>query len=301
MQNLSTLNQNTISFEFSQKDDFKKSKYIDKKQIDIILNTGELIKIITSKQIDSTNNAAKRYIKNIDKNNNRGLVNNIDDRLIVFAADIQTEGRGRRGNKWLSSNKQSLSVSFLTAVNDDIENLPPITAAAALALKNTFENFNFNTIIKWPNDILVNNKKIAGILSELVLSQKEKPYLIIGCGINLNNKNLAKTIDKKATSYYKETGNKLDKNIFLVELIKNINYYIDEYFSGKSKMIIDKWKKSLNIISKKVVLIHQDVHFEVLIKDILDNGEILAELKDGSLKKFQSYNTSLKYTSYDNN
>jgi BirA family biotin operon repressor/biotin-[acetyl-CoA-carboxylase] ligase len=301
MQNLSTLNQNTISFEFSQKDDFKKSKYIDKKQIDIILNTGELIKIITSKQIDSTNNAAKRYIKNIDKNNNRGLVNNIDDRLIVFAADIQTEGRGRRGNKWLSSNKQSLSVSFLTAVNDDIENLPPITAAAALALKNTFENFNFNTIIKWPNDILVNNKKIAGILSELVLSQKEKPYLIIGCGINLNNKNLAKTIDKKATSYYKETGNKLDKNIFLVELIKNINYYIDEYFSGKSKMIIDKWKKSLNIISKKVVLIHQDVHFEVLIKDILDNGEILAELKDGSLKKFRSYNTSLKYTSYDNN
>jgi BirA family biotin operon repressor/biotin-[acetyl-CoA-carboxylase] ligase len=300
MQNLSTLNQNTIFFEFSNRDDFEKSSHINKKQIDIILNKGKFIKIFTLNQIDSTNNEAKRYIKNIDKNNNTEMVNHLDDSLFVFAADIQTEGRGRRGNKWLSSNKQSLSVSFLTAVNDDMENLPPITAAAALALKNTFENFNLNTIIKWPNDILVNNKKIAGILSELVLSQKENPYLIIGCGMNLNNKNFVKKIDKKATSYYKETGVELDKNIFLVELIKNINYYIDEYFSGKRKKIIKKWKRNLNIISKHAVLIHKGTYYDVLIKDVLDNGEILAELKDGSLKKFQSYNTSFKYTSYNN-
>ncbi len=300
MQNLSTLNQNTIFFELSNRDYFKKSSRIDKKQIDIILNKGKFIKIFTLNKIDSTNNEAKRYIENIDKNNKTEMVNHLDDSLFVFAADIQTEGRGRRGNKWLSSNKQSLSVSFLTAVNDDMENLPPITAAAALALKNTFENFNLNTIIKWPNDILVNNKKIAGILSELVLSQKENAYLIIGCGMNLNNEKFAKKIDKKATSYYKETGVELDKNIFLVELIKNINYYIDQYFSGKRKKIIKKWKRNLNIISKHAVLIHKGTNYDVFIKDVSDNGEIIAELKDGSVKKFQSYNTSFKYTSYNN-
>lgn len=301
MQNLSRLDQKTIFSEFSQRDDFKKRKKIDKKQSEIILNNNKSIRIITIDKIDSTNNEAKRFIKKNCRNNHKNFKNNRDGKLFVFAADIQTKGRGRRGSGWLSANKQSLSVSFLTSVNDKIDDLPPITGAAALAVKNTFKSFNLDTMIKWPNDIIVNNKKIAGILSELLLPQKNKAYLIIGCGINLNNRKFIENINKKATSYYKETGTEINKNIFLVELINNIGYYISNYFSGEKNKIIKKWKNDLNIISKNAVLIHKGINYDVFIKDILDNGEILAELEDGSIKKFQSYNTSFKYTNFDNN
>jgi BirA family biotin operon repressor/biotin-[acetyl-CoA-carboxylase] ligase len=301
MQNSSRLDQKIITSEFSRRDNFKKKKKIDEKQSEIILDNSKSIRIITIDKIDSTNNEAKRYVKNICKNNHRNLQNKKDDKLFVFAADIQTKGRGRRGNDWFSANKQSLSVSFLTSVNDNIEDLPPITAAAALAVKNTFENFNLDTVIKWPNDIIVKSKKIAGILSELLLPQKNKAYLVIGCGLNLNNKRFIENINEKATSYYKEKGVEINKNIFLVELINNINYYINKYFSGEKKKIVEKWKNDMNIISKNAVLAHNGINYDVFIKDILDNGEIVAELEDGSIKKFQSYNTSFKYTNFDNN
>lgn len=300
MQNLSKLNQNMIYNEICRRDELEKFNKIDEKEFEIITNEERQIKILTLDSVDSTNNTAKKYIEKINEEN-KDSKNIRDNKLYVFAANIQTKGRGRRGNNWLSANEESLSVSFLTKVNDNIKNLPPITAAAALAVSNTLNEFNLRTNIKWPNDVLVKDKKIAGILSELILADKNNAYVVIGCGINLNNKSFAEEISQKATSYFKETGSELDKNIFLVEFIENMDYYINRYFSNKREEIIKIWKENLNIISKKAKLIHQGKIYKVFIKDVLNSGEIIAELEDGSLKKFQSSNTSFKYNSNENN
>lgn len=245
--------------------------------------------------VDSTNNQAKNYI-----NNSSSKLERINqDNLIVFAADSQLAGRGRRGHNWLSKDPASIAVSFLFKAEANINKIPQITAAAALAVKETFDLFDLKTVLKWPNDILVDNKKICGILSELVLNKEKEIFIIVGCGINLNNNDFDSEIQKIATSYYLEKDKKINKNIFMARLIEKIKFYFDNYLSGSRKQIINQWKKVLNLTGKKIDLTYSGKKETVLIKEIMDSGDLLVEFTDGRQKKVQSSNTSLNYQSLD--
>lgn len=241
---------------------------------------------------DSTNDQAKDYLKKLNKNSDM-MYNNLG----VFAADIQKKGRGRRGHSWFSGDTDGIAVSFLFELRDDLAQIQLITAAAALAINESFEKFNLKTDIKWPNDILAADKKIAGILAELVIAENEKTFIIIGCGINLNNSVFNNTINNLATSYYLEKKEKLDKNLFLSELIKKINYYLNYYFEGGKNHIIETWKKNLNLIGKKIDFTYKNDSYTGQIKKILKNGDLLIQLNDGQEKQLDSLNTSLDYKS----
>lgn len=242
--------------------------------------------------VDSTNNQAKKFINELKEEHKFN-----DKKIFVFAADKQYAGRGRRGHNWFSNQSASLAVSFLFKTKDNLEQIPQITAAAGLAVKQTFKKFCLEGKLKWPNDILIKGKKISGILSELIFSESKESYLIIGCGINLNNNSFSPEIEKIATSYYLETRKKINKNLFLAELTKNMDYYIRAYFNGKRKMIIDKWKSELDLIGKKIDLIHKGKEYTVTIKDIFDSGELRVVFGNGQESKLQSLNTSLNYQS----
>lgn len=242
--------------------------------------------------VDSTNNQAKKFINELKEEHKFN-----DKKIFVFAADKQYAGRGRRGHNWFSNQPASLAVSFLFKTKDNLEQIPQITAAAGLAVKQTFKKFCLEGKLKWPNDILIKGKKISGILSELIFSESKESYLIIGCGINLNNNSFSPEIEKIATSYYLETRKKINKNLFLAELTKNMDYYIRAYFNGKRKMIIDKWKSELDLIGKKIDLIHKGKEYTVTIKDIFDSGELRVVFGNGQESKLQSLNTSLNYQS----
>ncbi len=279
-----------------------------------LLEKGKL-RIFIYDEVGSTNDRAKQFVqesgekekrlKSLKKDFNlentdlkisreQALQNSA---LYVFAADRQISGRGRRGKSWLSDDQKSLSVSFLFPAEAEIEKIPQITAAAALAVRDSLLNFNLDTVIKWPNDILAGGKKLAGILSELTFTKEKQAYVVIGCGINLNNLDFADQIKDIATSYYLETGKKIDKNFFLAELIKNIHYYKTIYLNKGREEVIAEWKKELNLEGKKLEVVHEGENKKIFVKDILDNGEILAEFEDGTVKKLASFNTSIKYSS----
>jgi BirA family biotin operon repressor/biotin-[acetyl-CoA-carboxylase] ligase len=243
--------------------------------------------------IDSTNNQAKKFVQKKEAEKK----NNFSEQLIVFAADQQLAGRGRRGHSWLSDDPASIAVSFLMQTKKNIEQIPQITAAAALAVKETFDFFKLKTKIKWPNDILVKNKKICGILSELIFDIEKNAYVIIGCGINLNNTAFSSEIDKIASSYYLEKNKKIDKNIFLAKLIEKMNFYLINYLSGSREMIIATWKKELNLVGKKIDFNYKNKIFTGIIEDVLESGELLMLFDNGQQKKLQSLNTSLNYQS----
>lgn len=243
--------------------------------------------------IDSTNNQAKEFAQKSQQKNDEFL----NDEIIVFAADSQLAGRGRRGRSWLSSDPASMAVSFLFQAKNNIDKIPQITAAAALAVKETFESFDLKTKLKWPNDILVNNKKICGILSELVFDPKKGAFVVIGCGINLNNTVFSSEIGEIATSYYLEKNKKVDKNIFLAELIEKMDYYLKNYLSGSREMIITSWKKELNLVGKRIDFNFKNKEYTGVIKDVLNSGELLVAFDNGKHKELQSANTSLDYQS----
>jgi len=272
MENLNFFNQNKI------KNSLKQSLF-------------QKISLKLFESIDSTNNQAKEFVQK-----SRDQKNESKD-LIIFAADSQLTGRGRRGHSWSSSDPASIAVSFLFQAKNNIDQIPQITAAAALAVKETFEFFDLKTNLKWPNDILVNNKKICGILSELVFDAKKEAFVVIGCGINLNNTAFSSEIEKIATSYYLEKNIKVNKNIFLAKLIEKINFYIKKYLSGSRDMILARWKKELKLVGKKIDFDFKNSNYTGVIKDVLDSGELLVVFDNGQTKKLQSVNTSLDYQS----
>lgn len=242
-------------------------------------------------ELDSTNNEAKRFV-----NNN---IIKTENKLFVFAADVQNKGRGRRGKIWLSNDPASIAVTFLFEIKKDFDKIAQITAAAALAVYETLSFFALNPKIKWPNDILIENKKIAGILSELIFNRNEKSYVLIGCGLNLNNDKFDSEIKDIATSYYLAKKKKIDKNRFLAKLIENIDYYIRFYLEKNRNKIIKEWKNKLSLKNKKIKLDYKNKKHFVYIKDVLDSGELLVVFENGVEKKLKSLNTSLDYQSLE--
>jgi BirA family biotin operon repressor/biotin-[acetyl-CoA-carboxylase] ligase len=243
--------------------------------------------------IDSTNTQAKKLVKK-----NKAVPNNLlNNKLIVLAADSQLAGRGRRGHSWFSNDPASIAVSFLLQAKNEIEQLPQITAAAALAVKDCFDFFNLKVEIKWPNDILINNKKICGILSELIFDLEKNAYLIIGCGVNLNNEEFSSEIEELATSYYLERNEKIDKNLFLAKLIEKMNSYLFKYLNESREKIISDWKSELNLVGRKIDFDYKNKSYTGIIEDVLESGELLMTFENGQQKKLQSLNTSLNYQS----
>lgn len=141
---------------------------------------------------------------------------------MVILAEIQTNGRGQRGATWQSEDAKNLLLSIYLEHKDlEISKQESLTHFISLGLSNTLLHFGISNHIKWPNDILVGSKKIAGILIENQLRSSKINTSIIGVGINI----LQTTFDfKGSTSVSLESKTPITKENFLSELIKQLNH-----------------------------------------------------------------------------
>ncbi len=156
--------------------------------------------------VDSTNSYLKRIIKE-----------NEPPKGLSVMAKCQTSGRGRLGRSWLSAEGDTLCMSICVK-NTYCEGF---TLLAALAVYDALKFFCIDRKlqVKWPNDIICENKKLCGILCERV-----NEYTIIGIGINVNDKSFATEIENKATSLYLLSGNKND----VKEIFKAVNKALED-------------------------------------------------------------------------
>mgnify|MGYP001179768679 FL=1 len=154
-------------------------------------------KIFKFKKVNSTNNTAIRIIKN----------SNFDYGMII--SDIQNNGRGQYGKKWISF-KGNLFVSFFFRLENLTVSLKKLTQINCLLVKKLLSiYYKKKILIKKPNDILINKKKICGILQETIF-KSNKRYLIVGIGINLVKSPYIKSYP--TTNLYELLGKKLSKN-----------------------------------------------------------------------------------------
>ena len=155
-------------------------------------------KVIELKIADSTND----YIKNNCLSYEEGL---------VVTADRQTNGRGRLGRQWLSDDDSALYMSVLLKPDVDTRIIPVITLLCGVAVCRAINDLcDACAMIKWPNDIIIGNKKLCGILCEGMISGNEAS-VIAGIGINVNNESFDESIKNKATSLFLSTGNTYDR------------------------------------------------------------------------------------------
>lgn len=153
----------------------------------------------------------------------------------VVSCDLQTAGHGQFERVWFSSknNGGNIYISIILKPND-ITYLNELTRYVALRAADTLKRYNLNPTFKYPNDILINGKKIAGFLAESEFLGSTLKGVIVGCGINLNlNEEEIKNIDQPATSIYLETGVRVDKKEFLDNLMSDfIKQYNDFLTNG---------------------------------------------------------------------
>lgn len=148
----------------------------------------------------------------------------------VITADYQTKGRGRQSSVWESARFQNILMSVLLKPEIVISQTPMITQIASVAICEVLERHNIAAEIKWPNDVLVNGKKIAGILVESSVKGTELEYVILGIGFNINQ-SYFRHLSDVATSMKRE-GVQVHVEDVTRELIQVLNKYYYDFLKG---------------------------------------------------------------------
>ena len=155
------------------------------------------------------------------------------DSFTMVSAKRQTNGRGRRNRVW-DSEYGNLYCSLLIKDSKYYSKLEELSVVTAYVVLKTLEKHGLkNLSVKWPNDVYVNDKKISGILLESVF-QEVTECMIIGIGVNLNQKEFAYYKQNEPTSYYLESGDYIDVNEFRDELYQNLLTAFEEIMEGTS-------------------------------------------------------------------
>lgn len=192
----------------------------------------------------------------------------------VVAAREQTQGRGRLDREWVSSVGANLTFSILLCGKFNPRKLPSASMAAAIAVAELLEAEGLNPSLKWPNDVLVNGKKICGILSEGIADG-----VIIGIGLNVNMQN-AEHIDQPATSVLIETGKRRDIDELLEKLLKRLSVRLDEWAQGGFPEIRKNWESKIPNIGKSVMVRNGTAVRTGILAGFGPDGELL--LRDGN-------------------
>ena len=201
----------------------------------------------------------------------------------VVIAKRQTNGRGRRGNSWVSDVEGNIYMSVVYKPDVSPDKIPLMSIAAGLAVKNTLEFFGISCGLKWPNDVVVGGKKICGILCEGSLKKNILQGIVLGIGINLNMpKEIIDAIDRPAISLNSILNSKIDKQVFLNKLLdeffKNYQKAIDEGFSFFKEDYLNR----THFLGKTVWIQQRDgaPKEEVIALRIDDNGNLIVKTSE---------------------
>ncbi|USS40038.1 biotin--[acetyl-CoA-carboxylase] ligase [Thermococcus aggregans] len=237
-------------------------------------------KVIYFQEIESTNEYAKKIAPH-------------EDEGTIITADVQKRGYGRKFRTWMSP-KGGLWMSVILKPKTTPEHIVKIVFLGAIAVVETLERFGVEAAkIKWPNDVLVNEKKICGILAEGSFSEREVYYVILGIGINVNNP-IPEELLSTSTSISKVLGVEIPiEDVFKI-LVERLEYWYKEFLHGKDEKILQKWKEKA-ILNREVRVIREEGEIRGKAVDIDELGALILELEDGRKEKVLYGDVSLRF------
>ena len=214
------------------------------------------------KKVKSTMDSIKDIIKKKDKN-------------VILIADEQTEGRGRRGNEWISP-KGNIYCSIALKNDIPLKNYFAFSILTLISIKKSLKKFGIeNIFFKWPNDIFFGNKKFAGIILENFKIGNRDNYVIIGVGLNFIN---SPQLLNYNSTFLKDFVNINDKTDFLNIFFFNFFYYWNNYQSKKN-YLYSQFKKSLMFLNKsiKIDIYNNKNNISGIFKGINKDGSLILD------------------------
>lgn len=201
----------------------------------------------------------------------------------IIATHEQTAGRGRLDRKWLSSSDQNLCFSLFVRTDTELDAVPSLTMATALAVNDLLRGMGIRSTPKWPNDVLVGRKKICGILSERVERTHPRTVgVIIGIGLNVNmSSEDAQTVDRPATSILIESGKAAPIARMLDALLQPLAYWIGEWESGGFESLREIWTEKAGPIGKPLTVHDGAIKKSGTLAGFGTHGELLLQTAHG--------------------
>ncbi len=199
----------------------------------------------------------------------------------VIAAREQTAGRGRSGRKWQAAPNTNLCFSLYIGTACELAAVPSLTMAAALAVTEYLNKDKITAAPKWPNDVLVGDKKICGILSERV-ENNGRAGIIVGIGLNVNmTTEEAAAIDRPATSMLIETGNAFGISPTLEALLPLLDRWISQWENGGFSALRESWTQKSGPIGKPLTVHDGGIKKTGTLAGYGENGELLLKTPNG--------------------
>ena len=213
----------------------------------------------------------------------------------LAVADRQTAGRGRRGRTWESPGGSCIYMSILLRPDLAPEKAPMLTLVMACGVaEGIMDCADVKVQIKWPNDIIVSGKKLAGILTEMSTQVDYINHVTVGVGINVNVQNFPEEI-QTATSLLSETGTQTKRAPVIAAVMKHFeeNYKIfmqTEDMSG----LMEKYSSLLVNQGREVLILEKDAEYKAYAEGINQKGELVVRREDGTVENICAGEVSVR-------
>lgn len=214
----------------------------------------------------------------------------------LVVADCQKAGKGRRGRSWVSPAGTNIYFTLLLKPSFKPDKAPTLTLVMALSVAQALkQETGIEAGIKWPNDLVLNGKKICGILTEMTLKQTKIQAVVIGVGINVGQMNFPKELTDKAASLEMECGIKVQRAPLIARIMecfeKNYDIYRrDENLAGLKKA----YEECLVNRNQSVRVLDPAGEYDGIARGIHENGELLVELADGTCRQVYAGEVSVR-------
>lgn len=200
----------------------------------------------------------------------------------VVLAEAQTEGRGRGGQPWFSPSGVNLYGSVLFRPPISLKAVPVFSLIASLALTETIWAEGLQAAIKWPNDVLVERKKVAGSLVECASAGDQVEYVILGVGVNLNVRREALRAAlgdaaHAATSLREVAGHEIDRNAFAATFLTLLDHWFHVYATRGPEAVLAAWRDRDILTGRRVKIRGESQEHEGRVLGVNREGRLVVE------------------------
>lgn len=225
--------------------------------------SGEDVSFYQAVEIMSENKASKIgksiiYLESVDSTNN--YLKNIAfkaEPFTVVLSDEQTLGKGRLGREWASQKGTGIFMSILLKPDIEPSQAPKITLIAAAAMTKALESVTDMSVgIKWPNDLIMNQKKVCGVLTEMSAELGSVNYVVVGIGVNVNQESFPETLREKATSLFLEGKQIYSRKKILLEFFMAFEKLYEDFIKHHTL------RKTMEVCKEHSILLNKEVYLQ---------------------------------------
>ena len=256
----------------------------------LLLNAEKIAQAMNTKNIDI------EYFETIDSTNDYLRSAPKDDKTKVCIVEHMSHGKGRLQRNWHAPFGPNIYMSLLYPFTKDISELAGLSLVIGLSLCkiiNDLYKLEQPVNVKWPNDIIWQNKKLAGILIEVQAESNGVCYAIIGIGVNVNLSGDIEQISQPWTSISKINNQYNDRNILYAKLLDNLLNYIKKFEANGFGDFLEEWKANDGLLNKIVSLKSGELVHTGKASGVNDHGHLLITTEDGKIMSFSSGDASL--------